>query len=60
MIMLIPIFIYHLTLDERIDGYTFKNLDESTLREFGLSYGFRHTLLDIIENVVCDVVHTCS
>ena len=48
------------TLDERIDGYAFKNLDDSALREFGLSYGFRHTLLDIIENLVCDVIQLHS
>ena len=40
------------TLDERIDGYTLRSLDESVLEDFGVSYGFRHVLLNIIEILV--------
>ena len=46
----------HLTLlDNRIDGYALLSLDESTLREFGVSYGFKLTLINIIEDLVCDI-----
>jgi hypothetical protein len=45
---------YNTSIDNRINGYAFLSLDESTLRQFGVSYGFKITLMDIIENLVCD------
>jgi hypothetical protein len=32
------------------------SLDESMLRQFGVSYGFKVTLMDIIETLVCDII----
>ena len=32
------------------------SLDESTLRQFGVSFGFQVTLMSITENLVCDTV----
>ena len=40
-------------LDNRINGCALLSLDESTLRQFGTSYGFIFTLMNIIENLVC-------
>ena len=38
-------------LDKRIDGNTLRGLDESVLTQYGVSSGFRHALLDIIEKL---------
>ena len=46
-----------ITLDDKVNGYTFLRLDESTLKQFGVTFGFRVTLMDIIqfENQVYDI-----
>ena len=40
-------------LDARINGYALLRLDESRLKRFGVTYRFRCTLINIIENLVC-------
>ena len=47
----------HSILDARINGDVFLSLDESMLRQFGVSFGFHFTLMNIIESLVCDI-HT--
>ena len=47
--------IIRLQLENRINGYALLSLDESTLRQFGVSYGFKLTLMSIIENLVHDI-----
>ena len=42
-------------IDNRINGFALLSLDESTLGQFGVTYGFRLTLMSIIEELVCDV-----
>ena len=48
-------------IGNRINGYAFLSLNESKLTQFGVSYGFNFTLMNIIENLVCDItsVHPC-
>ena len=44
-------------IDNRINGCALLSLDESTLGQFGVSYGFKHNLMKIIEDLdqVCDI-----
>ena len=44
-----------MTLDQRIDGGMFIDLDKSALEQFGLSYGGKKRLLEVIENLVRDL-----
>ena len=46
-------------LGARINGFALLSLDESTLRQFGVSFGFWVTLMNIIENLVCDKYGVC-
>ena len=43
-----------LTLGAKINGFALLMLDENELRQFGVSFGFRVTLVNIIENLVSD------
>ena len=49
------LYCYIIILDARINGFALLSLDESTLRQFEVSYGFKLTLMNIIENLVCDI-----
>ena len=49
------IYYYYYNIDNRIGGSAFLSLDESILKQFGVSYGFKFTLMEIIENLVCDI-----
>jgi hypothetical protein len=40
------------SLDARINGPVFLNLNESSLRQFGISLGFRFAVMSIIEDMV--------
>ena len=44
-----------LQIENRINGHALLSLDESTLRQFGVSYGFKLTLMSIIESLVHDI-----
>ena len=46
---------YRYLLDAKINGRAFLSLNESRLEQFGVSFGFQCTLMDIIEDVVCDI-----
>ena len=46
--------IINILLDAKINGYVLLNLDESTLKQFGVSFGFQFTLTSIIKELVCD------
>ena len=39
-------------LDARINGYVFLNLNESTLSQFGISFGFKFAIMNIIKDMV--------
>jgi hypothetical protein len=41
-----------LCLDARITGHIFLSLNESQLRRFGLSFGFRFVIMEILEDMV--------
>ena len=43
----------HSILDVRINGDVFLSLDESMLKQLGVSFGFKFTVMNIIENLVC-------
>ena len=43
----------HSILDVRINGDVFLSLDESMLKQLGVSFGFKFTLLNIIGHLVC-------
>ena len=45
-----------LLIDNRINGSALLSLDESTLGHFGVTYGFKHTLMNIIIDLVCVLV----
>ena len=47
----------HSMLDARINGSVFLSLNEGRLERFGVSLGFQFTLMDIIEDLVCDIYH---
>ena len=40
-------------IDARINGDVFLSLDESMLKQFGVSFGFKFTVMNIMENLVC-------
>ena len=42
------------TLGARINGFALLNLNENRIERLGVSMGFQFTLLNIIENLVCD------
>ena len=48
----ISYYLWYLIIDKRIDGDAFKDLDESALRGLGVTYGYRHKLLNIVANLV--------
>ena len=50
-----PIYCHFESLVAKINGREFLNLNESRLEQFGVSLGFQCTLMDIIENLVCDI-----
>jgi hypothetical protein len=41
------------TIDAKISGNTFLNLDKNSLEDYGLSTEFKIPLMKIIEEVVC-------
>ena len=45
----------HSILDAKINGRAFLNLNESRLERSGVSLGFQGILMNIIEDLVCDI-----
>jgi hypothetical protein len=51
----------HYILDAQINGDVFLSLNESRLERFKVSLGFQFAIMNIIEDLVCDIIiiHTC-